>query len=112
MSNLASILNIDPGESGLDVWLFDHARDHELLTAQVQTNTGKTQQFFILGSLFGRNLQDWLLDHQKAHDELSAATGVTGNDLQDVSFEDLRQRDAWIQLNWQEHSAFHAALNI
>lgn len=112
MSNLASLLTMDSGIGGTETWLFDHNQDHNLLLGTVQTNTGKTQTFYILGAVYGRNMQDWLLDHQRAHDDLCAATGVIGNDLQNVDFEDPRQRDAWFQLNESEHAAFHVALKV
>lgn len=103
---------MDPGVGGLETWLFDHARDHDALVTAAQTKTGINYQRYILGAVFGRNMQDWLLDHQKAHDDLVSATGVIGNDLQSVDFEDPRQRQAWLQLDWQEHNAFHVALGI
>lgn len=112
MSNLASLLNMDQGEGGLEVWLFDHARDHDILITAAQKATGINYQRYILGAVFGKNMQDWLLDHQKAHDDLVSATGVIGNDLQDVDFNDEKQRAAWLQLDWQEHNAFHEALGV
>lgn len=105
------LLTIDPLPGGLDRWVFIHNQDHIRLAeraAQVSTDTFEQR---ILDPL-PADIEDWLLDHQKSHDDLVQLTGVIGSDLQTVDFDDPRQRDAWLQINQQEHAAFAVALGI
>lgn len=110
MSN-PSILTIDPYPGGLDRWVFDHAQDHNNLVAAAQPHTSSVLKLYLLDPI-GNNLSQWLLDHQQAHQDLGIITGVQTSDLQTVDLTDPGERNAWLELNWQEHAAFAAVLGI
>ena len=67
--------------------------------------------YYILDPI-GDDLDQWLLDHQNAHNDLGRVTGVNNSDLQTVDFNDPGQRQAWLQINAQEHTTFGVALGI
>lgn len=106
------LLYVDPESGGLERWLFIHNQDHNrLLAAALAQFPTAAFDYKILDPL-PADLDDWLLDHQRAHDDLASVTQVITNDLQTVDFADRAQREAWIQLNAAEHSAFAAVLGI
>ena len=111
MSADPSLLSIDPEPGGVDRWVFYHAQDHNRLIARANSAFGAKLEYRILDPL-PSDLDQWLFDHQRLHDDLAALTQYTNSDLQTVDFENPAQRDAWLQINQQEHSTFSTALGI
>lgn len=111
MSSDPGLLSIDPAPGGLDRWVFYHSQDHNRLIATANANFGGKLDYRIIDPLSADSDQ-WLLDHQRLHDDLAALTQYTNSDLQSVDFEDTAQRDAWLQINQQEHATFATALGI
>lgn len=105
------LLTIDQGPGGVERWAFIHNQDHNRLIAQASSRFNVVLPYRILDPI-GIDFDQWLLDHQRAHDDMTDITGVIGSDLQTVDFTNARQRDAWLDLNEQEHAAFAAALGI
>ena len=110
MTNPAALLSIDTTPGGVDNWAFNHARDHDVLAAACAA-AGSPILYQILDPI-GDDLDQWLLDHQRAHNDLGGVTGVNNSDLQTVDFSNPSQRQAWLQINQQEHTAFAAVLGI
>lgn len=110
MTNPASLQGIDPMPGGLDIWAFDHARSHELLTLRAN-QLGAKFVFRILDPI-SADLQGWLLDHQRSHNDLAQFTGFNNADLQTVDFQDPRQVQSWLEIDAQEHATFALALGI
>lgn len=112
MSANAGLLSIPPGEGGFEDWSFLHGQDHANLTAALNIEVPSAKLDFRILDPVSADITQWLLDHQRSHDDLSFYTGVTGSDLTTVDFDNPRELQAWIEINWQEHIAFAAVLGL
>ncbi len=106
-----SLLSIDPQPGGVDRWVFYHSQDHNRLLIRANGHFNAKLEYRIIDPL-PADLDQWLLDHQRLHDDLGNLTHFTNSDLQSVDFQDPRQRQAWLEINQQEHATFATALGI
>lgn len=101
-----------PGQSGLNTWIYHHAKDHEELRQAVQARLGINLPLLVLDPLVPQDVKGWLERHQQSHNNFNAVLGLNGNDLSVVDFNNRDQAQAWFWLNFQEHQSAHQALAI
>lgn len=112
---LAALLDIPPGQAGMNTFLWQHGNDHlEILQgvqAQFQIQLVE-RPLYILNVKDEIDVQTWLELHQQSHDDFDSVLGIVGNDLTSVDFKNPQQVKAWIWLNAQEHQNARQILEI
>jgi len=109
---LPQILNIAPDEQGWNTFFFDHARDHDEIRAAVQKLKGINLPQYVLEPVDRKNFQTFLERHQQAHNDMLGVTGVNGSDLTGLDPDKPAELQAWLFLNWTEHSNVRQVLAI
>lgn len=107
MADRAGLVAIDPDAGGFNRWLFNHARDHDVLI-NAAIAKGAALNFYNL-DVFS---PQWLFDHQRAHNDMANVTGIVNSDLETVDLTDARQLAAWLQIDALEHQQFGVALGV
>lgn len=111
--SLASLFNRPTNESDTLRWAFSNSAEHaKIIRAIRQQLNITTLQTFILDPIPAHDKNSWLLRHQVVHNQMNAVTGVNGNDLSVVDFNNPEELQAWIDLHAQEHYQTNAILGI
>lgn len=111
MSTPAGLLNIGSEPGSFERFVFSHSQDHNNLILQANSAFGAKLEYRIIDPV-GSDIDQWLLDHQRLHDDLGNLTGYKNADLQTVDFDNPAQRQAWIDINFAEHTTFSVALGL
>ncbi len=110
MSTPAGLLYIGTEPGAFERFIFSHAQDHNNLILRANS-LGATLDYRIIDPM-GVDIDQWLFDHQRLHDDLGTVTGFKNADLTVVDFEDPIQRQAWVDINFAEHTTFSVALGL
>lgn len=106
-----TLLNLPRSEGDFNIWGFAHSQDHgEIVQAAGQKNIAL--QNYIIYPISPADVAGFLDRHQQYHIDMNNALGLPSVDLSDVDFNNERQFEAWLYLNWQEHQAARAQLGI
>ena len=109
---LPFILNIPPGDGGMNQWLFQHAQDHLAIVQGVLQRFNTVLPVYVLDPVMPQDMEGWLLRHQEAHNDMSGVLGLQGIDLQTVDFTNPGQLQAWLFLNWDAHNSAARLLSL
>ena len=103
---ISGLLDFDPTNTkSLEQWALWHHQDHIEIKQVIQTALGLNLTIYDLYPLDLHKLEDWSLRHQSAHNEMNSASGLSGQDLQEVNFLDRQQRLDWHEQHFSEHNA-------
>jgi hypothetical protein len=102
-----SLQYIGEGFGGLEFWLRAHQQAH-LQAAQATNTFLPVLDPFDASNPVAR--EGWLADHARAHNEVNAYLRIAGADLTELNWDDPREVQAWVDLNWTEHSNWSAYL--
>ena len=95
-----SLQGIGDGLGAFESWLRSHQTAHQ--QAALATNTFlPILDPFNLESQVAR--EGWLKDHARAHDEVNAYLNIAGSDLTELNWDNPREVQAWVDLNFLEH---------
>ena len=110
---LAGLYNFELKDSGLQEFFAVCNQDsHERIITAVNSSKKTNLEQFNLDPLDPSDLQTWLEQHQQLHNDMNAALGLTGYNLNTISFEDAGSVQLWVQLHVQEHLAAHQKLGL
>ncbi len=108
---LPSILTIPKADTGMQEWLFAHARDHEEIINAIQAQTGIKLTVYNLDQA-DKDMALWMERHSQAHNDMNSVVCVAGSDLDIVDWAHPNQIEAWLYGNYQEHLGVRTALRI
>ena len=109
---LEGVININPGDDDMTQWAWNHYLDHLDIRSAIQSQRNFNLELLEIDEINFQNLQDWLERHQLMHNNFNSVLKLDGNDLTQVNFQDLGQRESWLWLNFYEHRNARAALKI
>jgi hypothetical protein len=97
---------INPDRGGFDFWLQSHQNSHREASAATASFLPILDPFAVAEpEARGR----WLLDHQKAHNAVNLYLGISGADLSELDWNNRAEVEAWVELNFLEHSQWSNA---
>src|SRR5690348_8916821 len=109
---LAQVLFPPPTEQGWTEWAFQHYQDHVALIAAIKRDTGANLPLYEIYPINPNDTTTWLEQHARQHADMLAVYGIIGSDLSTVDFENKRQKDAWLWLNFTEHRSVRDATGL
>lgn len=109
---LADLFNVPRNDAELAAWAFAHMAHHRDLNTQARKIHNILLPEYVLDPIVPGNVQDFLNLHQIMHNNIDIVFGVAGNDLSQVDWTDVSQREGWIYLNATQHVAEAQAARI
>ncbi len=93
-------------------WDFAHNQDHLLIRQEIQSQGKVNLPIYPIEPVNWEQPKSWLQRHAQFHDDANGVLKTEANDLETINWEDAAQRDAWIELHWQEHRNWHSILKV
>lgn len=109
---LSSLLNIPETEDEWNIWSFHHQDSHRRIIDAISAQRGVNLGQYIFDPIDLENPQTFLDRNARAHTDMNSTLNLGGSDLQNVDFENERQKAAWWWLHYNEHLAAERALGI
>lgn len=109
---LASLLNAPSTPTEQLKWSFSNADAHSRIVTAIRSQIGTVLTPFVLDPIPEFDRQNWLRRHQQAHTDFTAVLGIDGSDLSEVNWQDQEEREAWVQLHFEEHFQANNILRI
>lgn len=91
---------------------FSNQDSHNKIVNAVFSQKGISLPIYTLDPIPLFDMGVWLRNHQQMHNDMNGVTGVSGNDLSSVDWNNEEQKSYWMQLHWAEHQQNEQALGI
>ena len=101
------LIAIGKGRGGFWSWLQTHQFEHDRVARATKTSR------IILDPFDPSSRQAqlvWLQDHQRAHDQVNQHFNIAGADLSQLNFEDEKELESWVDLNYLEHNQWNSSI--
>jgi hypothetical protein len=102
---VADLFNAPKTDREVAAWSFAHMAHHRDLNAQVFKLHNILLPEYVLDPIVPASIQGFLNLHQIMHNNLDLILGVSGNDLSQVDWDNVSEREGWIYLNATLHVA-------
>jgi hypothetical protein len=112
LMSLPPLLNTPTTQETSNTWSFHHQDHHIQIVDTLQRNYNTFIATYIVDPIPQSDMGQWFLRHQAAHNDFNGVFGLDGNDLSSVDWSNEQQREAWIQLHFQEHQTIDGILRI
>ena len=103
MSSVASLYNVPTTDDEFSTFSFIHQVHHLEIAQAIRLKGGPQLPLFILDPFDPDDMQQWLDQHQTLHNVQNAYLGISGFNLDSVTWQDQNQRAGWVWFNSQEH---------
>lgn len=111
LANLLNIPNISD-QNGFNEFSFSNQDSHVKIANAIFTQHSASLAVYTLDPIPFHDVGAWLRNHQQMHNDMNSVTGVVGNDLSAVDWNDPEQSAYWAQLHWSEHQQNEQILRI
>lgn len=102
---VADLANVPMTPGQLRLWSFAHMAHHRDTNRIIMQSKGIVLPEYALDPVKFSSNSTWTELHQQMHNNNDSVLGVGGFDLTQVNWQDVKQRSAWIWLNFQLHYA-------
>lgn len=113
--SLATLLNIPADihdQEAFDQFSFSNQNSHNKIVAAILAQHDTTLSIYVLDPMPLHDPGVWLQNHQQAHNDFNSITGVPGNDLTSVDWNNEQEKAYWMELHWSEHQQNEQILGI
>jgi hypothetical protein len=93
-------------------WDWSHNQVHLLVRLQIQAQHKVNLPIYPIEPVNWEQPKSWLKLHAAFHDDANGVLKTEANDLETVDWADPEQRDAWIEIHYQEHRNWAGLLKI
>jgi len=97
---------------GMDKWSFDHFQDHVEILQAIKKQLNISLQEWPIFPFTPDSPDVWLRMHQAMHFDMNNALNISGSSLTEVNFDNRAEVDAFLDMNYLEHSNAREALGI
>jgi hypothetical protein len=110
---MLAVLLEDPRNPGdWNRWSFDHRDSHDRIRQAIMRVDGVQLTDYPVDPIDGDHIADFLQYNSQLHADMNGVLGLQSVDLLSVNFQDNNQREAWINLHYQEHFDAEQALGL
>ena len=112
--SLANLLNVPApnDENAFHEFSFSNQDSHNRIVNAIYGQKGTSLSIYVLDPMPFFDMGVWLRNHQQMHNDMNGVTGIAGNDLSSVDFNDPEQAAYWMQLHWSEHQQNEQLLGL
>jgi hypothetical protein len=109
---LASLLNIPHTEDDWEIWSLANYNCLNQIRAAIQAQYNVNLPTYDVQPIPFDDFKTWVSSNQQAHTDFTQILKQQSNDLVDFNFDDERQKENWIWLNYMEIQNACAKLKI
>lgn len=112
--SLATLLNVPAADdrNAFDEFSFSNQDSHNRIISAIFTQKGTSLAVYVVDPMPLEDIGVWLRNHQQMHNDMNGVTGVAGNDLTSVDWNDDQEKAYWMELHWSEHQQNEQILGI
>lgn len=112
--SLATLLNVPPADDhrAFDEFSFSNQDSHNRIVTAIGVQKNIVLSIYVVDPMPLDAMGVWLVNHQQMHNDMNGVTGVAGNDLTSVDWNNEQEKAYWMELHWSEHQQNEQILGL